>query len=97
MEVRDRAFLGVLVYSFARVTAAAALRVTDYYTKGARSFFRLHEKGGRYNVVRAHHVAQGYVDASLEAARIGEDRRGPLFRSAEPGRRAVLQAGGCRA
>ena len=38
---------------------------------------RLHEKGGRYNVVPAHHVAQEYVDAYLEAARIGDDRRGP--------------------
>ena len=42
-------------------------------------------------MVPAHHVAQEYVDAYLEAARIGEDRRGPLFRSCEPGRRGVLQ------
>ena len=89
--LRDRAFLGVLVYSFARVSAAVSLRVADYYTQGPRSFFRLHEKGGRYNVVPAHHTAQAYVDAYLEAARIGEDRRGPLFRSCEPGRRDALQ------
>ena len=89
--LRNRAFLGVLVYSFARVSAAVSLRVADYYTQGPRSFFRLHEKGGRYNVVPAHHVAQGYVDRYLEAAGIGEDRRGPLFRSGKPGRRDVLQ------
>ena len=92
--LRDRAFLGVLVYSFARVSAAVSLQVADYYTQGPRWFFRLHEKGGRYNVVPAHHVAQEYVDAYLEAARIGEDRRGPLFRSADPGRRDVLQERG---
>ena len=45
--LRDRAFLGVLVYSFARVSAVVALRVADYYTQGPHSFFRLHEKGGR--------------------------------------------------
>ena len=28
--LRDRAFLGVLVYSFARVSAAVSLRVADY-------------------------------------------------------------------
>ena len=39
--LRDRAFLGVLVYSFARVSAAVSLRVADYYTQGRRSFFRL--------------------------------------------------------
>ena len=89
--LRDRAFLGVLVYSFARVSAAVSLRVADYYTQGPRSFFRLHEKGGRYNVVPAHHTAQAYVDAYLTAAGIGEDRRGPLFRSCEPGRRDALQ------
>ena len=89
--LRDRAFLGVLVYSFARVSAAVSLRIADYYTQGRRSFFRLHEKGGRYNVVPAHHTAQEYVDAYLEAARIGEERRGPLFRSCGPGRRDALQ------
>ena len=81
--LRDRAFLGVLVYSFARVSAAVSLRVADYYTQGPRSFFRLHEKGGRYNVVPAH----------LTAAGIGDDRRGPLFRRCESGRRDALQDG----
>ena len=42
-------------------------------------------------MVPARHVAQEYVDAYLEAAQIGEDRRGPLFRSCEPGRRDALQ------
>ena len=76
------------------MSAAVSLRVVDYRTQGPRSFFRLHEKGGRYNVVPAHHTAQEYVDAYLQAARIGEDRRGPLFRSCEPGRRDALQEKG---
>gem|GEM_PF-4834839 len=46
-----------------------------------RSFFRLHEKGGRYNVVPAHHVAQAYIDEYLEAGGFGDDRKGPLFRT----------------
>ena len=89
--LRDRAFLGVLVYSFARMSAAVSLRVANYYTQGRRSFFRLSEKGGRYNMVPAHHTAREYVDAYLEVARIREDRRGPLFRSCMPGRRDALQ------
>ena len=44
--LRDRALIGVLVFSFARITAAVSMRVADYYTQGRRSFFRLHEKGG---------------------------------------------------
>ena len=42
--LRNQAFPCVLVYSFARVSAAVSLRVGDYYTQGPRSFFRLHEK-----------------------------------------------------
>ena len=42
--LRDRALLGVLVYSFARVTAAVSMHVADYYTQGPRSFFRLPRK-----------------------------------------------------
>ena len=89
--LRDRALIGVMVYSFARVSAAVSMRISDYYTQGRRSFFRLHEKGGRYNVVPAHHSAQEYVDAYLEAAEFGEDRRGPLFRSCPAGRQDRLE------
>ena len=43
--LRDRALIGVLVFSFARITAAVSMRVAGYYTQGKRSFFRLYEKG----------------------------------------------------
>ena len=96
--LRDLALLGVLVYSFARVSAAVSLRVVDYYTQGRRSSFRLHEKGGRYNVVPAHHTAQAYVDAYLEAAGIGEDRRAaPCSAAASPGAAMHSRTGRCRA
>ena len=85
--LRDRALIGLMVYSFARVTAAVAMKVADYYTQGKRSFFRLHEKGGKYNVVPAHHVAQGYFDDYVKAASIAGDKKRPLFRSSGRGRR----------
>ena len=62
------------------------MTVADYYTQGKRSYFRLHEKGGKFNVVPAHHVAQEYVDAYLNAAGIGEMRKSPLFRTSGRGR-----------
>ena len=37
---------------------------------GATVVLWLHEKGGRYNVVPAHHTAQEYLGAYLKAARI---------------------------
>ena len=34
--LRDRALLGVMVYSFARVGAVVAMRAEDYYQQGKR-------------------------------------------------------------
>ncbi len=95
LGLRDRALIGLMVYSFARVSAAVGMKVADYYTQGKRSFFRLHEKGGKYHVVPAHHVAIEYVDEYLEAAGIAGDKKGPLFRSSGQGRRqdALLRKG----
>jgi integrase/recombinase XerD len=80
--LRDRALLGVMTYSFARVGAAVRLQVRDYYSQGRRAWFRLHEKGGKFHQVPAHHNAAAYVDAYLEAAGISGEARTPLFRSA---------------
>ena len=79
--LRDRALIAVMVYSFARVGATLAMRVEDYYLEGRRGWFRLHEKGGKLHQVPAHHNAEAYLDAYVEAAGIGDDRKGPLFRS----------------
>lgn len=84
--LRDRALIGVMVYSFARVSAVAGMSVADYYTQGKRSYLRLHEKGGKYHVVPAHHIVQEYLDRYIAAAGIEEDRKGPLFRSSGQGR-----------
>jgi site-specific recombinase XerD len=79
--LRDRALIAVLVYSFARVSAALGMNVEDYYPQGRRMWFRLHEKGGKHHEVPVHHNAEAYLDAYLEKAGINEDKKGPLFRS----------------
>ena len=79
--LRDRALIALMCYSFARVSAAAAMRVEDYYEQGRRSWFRLHKKGGKRHEVPAHHNAEEYMDAYIEAAGIAGDKKGPLFRS----------------
>ena len=70
-----------MVYSFARVSAAVSMRVEDYLQVGKRWKFRFMEKGGKYNEVFAHHNAEAYVDAYLNAAGIGEEKKTPLFRT----------------
>jgi len=56
--LRDRAILGVMVYSFARVGAVVAMNREDYFPQGKRYWFRLHEKGGKLHDVPAHHKAE---------------------------------------
>lgn len=82
--LRDRAFIGVMVFSFARVSATAAMRVEDYYQEGKRWWLRLHEKGGKLHMVPAHHNAEAYLDAYLQVAGIGGEAKGPLFRTVDP-------------
>lgn len=79
--LRDRALIGLMVYSFARVSASVSMLVEDYFQEGKRSWFRLHEKGGKEHVVPAHHNAQAYLDGYIQAVRIAEEKKSPLFRA----------------
>ena len=84
--LRDRAIVGVMVYSFARVGAVVGHERGGLLSEGKRWWFRLHEKGGKRHEVPAHHNAEAYVDAYLAAAQITDDRKAPLFRSLDRGR-----------
>lgn len=78
--LRDRALIGVMVYSFARVSATVAMKVEDYYAEGKRWWFRLYEKGGKVHQVPAHHNAEAYLDAWMQAAEL-QDKRSHLFQT----------------
>jgi site-specific recombinase XerC len=80
--LRDRAAIGTLLYTFARVGAATTLRVEDYFPQGKRWWVRLHEKGGKVHQMPVHHCWEEYLDRYIAAAGIQDDRKGPLFRTA---------------
>lgn len=61
--LRDRALIGTLLFTFARVSAATAMRVGDFYPVGKRWWVRLHEKGGKEHEMPAHHSLQDWLDA----------------------------------
>jgi len=82
-QLRDRAIIGVMTYTFARVSAVCRLDVGDYFRAGRRWKIRLHEKGGQRRTVPVHHKAGEYLDAYLDAAGIREERDAPLFQSLE--------------
>ncbi len=79
--LRDRALIGLMVFSFARVSAAVHMQVEDFYPSGRRWKIRLHEKGGKFHEIWAHHNAEDYLHQYIETAGIGGDRKGPLFRT----------------
>jgi site-specific recombinase XerD len=87
--LRDRALIGVLIYSFARVSAAVAMRVEDYFPQGKRWWLRLHEKGGKHHEMPVHHTLEEYLDSYIEAAGLWDDKKGPLFRATN-GKTGVL-------
>jgi len=75
--LRDRALISVMTFAFARIGAAVAMRVEDYYPKGKRWWVRLHEKGGKRHEMPAHHNLEAYLDAYIKAAGIGGSGQKP--------------------
>ena len=80
--LRDRALMGLMVYTFARVGAAIRMLVEDVYIQRRRTWVRLHEKGGKLHEMPCHHKLEEYLHAYMEAAGIGADKKGVLFRTA---------------
>ncbi|MCE7030922.1 tyrosine-type recombinase/integrase [Jiella sp. CBK1P-4] len=87
--LRDRALIGLMVYSFARVGAALGMKVEDVYVQNRRLWVRLNEKGGKRHEMPCHHNLEAYLHAYLEGCGIAEDRKGPLFRTIGRGTREL--------
>lgn len=81
LGLRDRALIGLMTYTFARVGAVIKMRIGDAYVQGRRTWVRLHEKGGKQHEMPCHHNLDQYLHDYLEAAQI-RDENEFLFRSA---------------
>ena len=79
--LRDRALIAVMVYSFARVSAAVGMDLEDLVQTAGRSWLRLHEKGGKVHEMPVHHRLLEHLEVYLGA--LGpQDSKSPLFRAA---------------
>lgn len=78
--LRDRALIGLMVYTFARIGAALTMLVEDVYVQGRRTWVRLHEKGGKLHAMPCHHNLDDYLHAYLQAAHLTEGKS-LLFRT----------------
>jgi site-specific recombinase XerD len=88
-DLRDRALIATLTYSFARIGAALSMKVEDLRAKGAGWEVRLHEKGGKHHVMPCHHALAEALRAYIDAAGIVDDRKGFLFRTSR-GHKAMI-------
>jgi site-specific recombinase XerD len=79
--LRDRALIGVMIYTFARVGAVLQMNVGDYFSQGRRGWVRLHEKGGKEHEAPCVPKLETYLDEYIAAAGIADDKDGPLFRT----------------
>lgn len=79
--LRDRALIGLMVYSFARIGAALAMKVEDVYVQSRRLWVRLHEKGGKEHEMPCHHNLETWLTAYIDGCALGDDPKGPLFRT----------------
>jgi integrase/recombinase XerC len=79
--LRDRALIGLMVYSFARIGAALGMKVEDVFTQNRRLWVRLREKGGKSHAMPCHHNLEAYLTAYIDGAGLASDPKGPLFRT----------------
>jgi site-specific recombinase XerC len=89
--LRDRALIGLMVYSFARIGAALGMAVEDVYTQNRRLWVRLREKGGKRHAMPCHHNLDEYLVAYLDGAGLRDDPKGPLFRTIGRGTRLLTR------
>ena len=79
--LRDRALIGLMVYTFARVGAATLMKIEDVYIQGRRTWVRLHEKGGKRHEMPCHHNLEDYLTVYVAAAGLAAQPKGFLFRT----------------
>jgi integrase/recombinase XerD len=79
--LRDRALIGVMIFTFARIGAVLQMNVGDYFSQGRRGWVRLHEKGGKEHEAPCIPKLKTYLDEYIAAAGIEGDKDGPLFRT----------------
>ena len=79
--LRDRALIGLMVYSFARIGAAIGMQVEDVYAQNRRLWVRLHEKGGKQHAMPCHHNLEVYLHEYIDGAGLASQPKALLFQT----------------
>lgn len=80
--LRDRAVIGIMIYTAARVGAVAKLRRQDFYDLGDQHCLQFTEKGGKFREIPVRHDLQNFIWAYLNAGCLEySEKSQPLFRT----------------
>ncbi|MFZ1962218.1 MAG: tyrosine-type recombinase/integrase [Roseiarcus sp.] len=79
--LRDRALIGLMVYSFARIGAATAMRVEDVVSRNGRLWLRLPDKGGERRAMPCHRYLEAYLRAYIDGAGLAGEPKALLFQT----------------
>ena len=85
--LRDRALIGLMVYTFARISASININVGDVFRENRRLRVRLREKGGKEHQMPCHHSLETYLLDYIEAAGLKDHPDAPLFQTIGRGTR----------
>lgn len=97
VQLRDRAIVGILIYTAARVGAIAKLRRGDFYHMGEQFCLRFTEKRGKSREIPVRHDLQQFILDYLQMGRMEySEKTTPLFRTTTR-RMKNLTAGGMSA
>ena len=88
-DLRDRALIATLTYSFTRIAAALRMKVEDLRPQGAGWQVQLHEKGGKQHAIPCHHALAEALHLYIDAAGVAEEKKSWLFRTS-PGHNATM-------
>src|SRR3546814_9067243 len=87
--LRDRALIGLMVYSFARIGAALSMRVEDVFMQNRRLWVRLHEKGGKQHEMPCHPNLEDYLTDYIDGCELRAQAKGPLLRTIARGTQRI--------
>lgn len=86
--LRDRAILSTLLYHGLRRAELCALTVGDLQQRSGVTHLRVHGKGSKPRYVPLHPGSAAHIDAYLQAAGHGDDKRSALFHPVKNTRQA---------
>jgi site-specific recombinase XerD len=79
--LRDRALIGLMVFSFARIGAALGMKVEDVFTQNRRLWVRLCEKGGKPHAMPCPPQSRNLPHRLHRGRGPRRGSQGPLFRT----------------